>query len=569
MKIFGKFILISIVVTTLLVFIFLGISTSLLKSELEAETESEFDFIMNRLSLSLINPLYNLNTDSLEKIIDTEMLSHYVLCLELSEAGDMVLPGKIKTLDSGEDLEILDLESPEHQKILSESYVVREQELYEGSFFLGSVKVYFTDEPMREQIISRIKDQLIQALIIQIAFIIISFITLTLVIIKPIYQLNSSIVDIARGEGDLTGHIPIQTKDELGTLAGEFNFFINTLNKIIARIKILSGKTVNVKDVMVSNSEETASALYQITKNINSINHLIVSLNSHIQTNGQILESLDQSLQEETEDIDAQSAAVSEVSAAVIEMVSSLNNIANVTRVKKETTDQLVLTAQKGSQNLDKTVNYITEINNSVDSIKEMVNIINKISSQTNLLAMNAAIEAAHAGESGKGFSVVADEIRKLAESSSMNAKEIKSNLTLVLDNIENVSAMGKETSSSFIEINREVQEVSKAFQEISATTQELHNNSKEITNSMNVLGDKTGKVLEKSEFMKVNADTLGKNFSDVNTISLQVTDSISEISIGIQEISDSMTDVQNASEQLSQTIVEQNIEIDRFKTEV
>ena len=146
--------------------------------------------------------------------------------------------------------------------------------------------------------------------------------------------------------------------------------------------------------------------------------------------------------------------SVEESTASVNEMIASLKNLDKMTNARRESASRLVETAKNGGEKLSNTVEVVRNINNSIGSISDMIKIIDGIAAQTNLLAMNAAIEAAHAGDAGRGFAVVADEIRSLAETTSNNSQEIGSIIRDVMEKIHIAAESSEDTIQAFQDID-------------------------------------------------------------------------------------------------------------------
>ncbi|MBN1647501.1 MAG: methyl-accepting chemotaxis protein, partial [Spirochaetales bacterium] len=297
-----------------------------------------------------------------------------------------------------------------------------------------------------------------------------------------------------------------------------------------------------------------AASVIEISAHIDEIKKQIAFLVNKINDSARTIDEIRNIVDAQNDQINEESGAVEESSASVNQMVASLSNVARITRTKKESTENLVATTRVGGEKLSVTTNAVKEINSSIDVIAEMVKIINSIAAQTNLLSMNAAIEAAHAGASGKGFAVVADEIRKLAETSSRNAKKISSVLKKVIGQIEIAASSSEVTSSAFAAIDNEVEGVSMAFGEILASTVELSVGGDQISKAMRILSDISVKVQENSNKILGETSELGESMKTVNDISEGVLASINEITVGTNAISDAMIEVTNLTAEFAET---------------
>lgn len=387
------------------------------------------------------------------------------------------------------------------------------------------------------------------------------------IITNPINYLNKSFEDLSQGEGDLTKSIDVKTKDELGLLSKNFNLFVGKLRDIMNIIKDISIENIGIKESLRSSSEETAAASVEISANVKGVKDRVNKLNEVVIGTDNYIQGIVENINKQNAQVDDQSAAVEESSSAVNQMVASLNNIESITELKKQASDKLSLTSKDGLDKIETTNDIVTDISGSVDTILEMVNIIKGISSQTNLLSMNAAIEAAHAGDAGKGFSVVADEIRKLAETSSHNSTRIEEELRTIVNKIESAATSSLDSKNAFEEINKEVYDVAKAFEEIYQSTAELSTGGSEIINAMRILNDTTILVKEESSLIHQNAEEMKGAMSTVTRLSIEVTGSMEEISTGFNEVSSAMSYVADLSGQLSETITRQDNEINKFKT--
>ncbi len=400
-----------------------------------------------------------------------------------------------------------------------------------------------------------------------ILFVIIFIIVFAGYITKPIKQASSRILEISEGDGDLTTFLTVRRMDEVGHLALNFNAFVSNLGGIIKNIQRSVRHLNTIRENLTQGTSQTVSSTEQIGANVNSIRQQIESLDDQVAGVSTAMEEINSQIVSLIAQIDSQSVNISESTASVEEMISSLTNVARITEIKKESTAQLIETARKGGDELEDAVNEFTRLTEKIDAIKEMVGIINGIASQTNLLAMNAAIEAAHAGDAGKGFAVVSDEIRKLAEGSQTNSAQISSVISEVVGTIETTALSIDKTSQTFSEINKEVFEVTNALNEINSSTQELSSGGAQILKAMTVLNQISVRVSEGSGEMKIGAIDVNKSMQQVARISSSVLEGIGEIGKGTDQISEAMQGVVDLTNQIEGESKKLASESDRFKT--
>ena len=242
--------------------------------------------------------------------------------------------------------------------------------------------------------------------------------------------------------------------------------------------------------------------------------------------------------------ITTQSSAVTQTSAAIEEMTASINSISRISAEKSKSTDTLIEKVENGRHTIVDSNSQIKEISADVEGMMSIINVINGIAAQTNLLAMNAAIEAAHAGQYGMGFSVVADEIRKLAESASSNAKIIAGSLKDVNVKMENVLSAGEAGESAFLEVADKVMDFVNAFTEITRSTAEVSSGSQEIIGSVSSLMQISSEITGGSGEMETSAREINRSIESLKSSYGVIQDKVALIKSRAEDVGSTQRDM-------------------------
>ncbi|MCF7915141.1 MAG: HAMP domain-containing protein [Spirochaetaceae bacterium] len=381
--------------------------------------------------------------------------------------------------------------------------------------------------------------------------------------LQPLRSIDSAIGLYT--EGDLRTRISVKREDEVGRIANGVNQFAERLSAIVSSIKNSSELNVTIEKQLSESSQTAGEKMEKITADSDVITEQVGQLNQLTEQSHSSIERIGSEIAKLTDRIQEQASAVNQSTASIEEMNSSLENVAAITQSKQTSSTKLIQTAHEGGERLDKTNQAIQLMLSRVDSISEFVSVIQNIAGQTNLLAMNAAIEAAHAGESGRGFAVVADEIRKLAEQSGSQSKQISGGIKEIVETINVAASSGDKTRLAFQEIEQEIQTVVNSFEEISSNTSELTIGSGEVMNAMQILQEISNDVQTGAESVKSETSTVESAVKQLAELSARVHELTSAITQQAGSASEVISQVSVASENLEEASRSLNAQVDIF----
>ncbi|MBN7819732.1 methyl-accepting chemotaxis protein [Bowmanella yangjiangensis] len=480
----------SVISIVALIVVVLGIiNYSNAKRGLFEQSENGLALLEGRLSINLPASIWNFEENQVLRILNSETTLDNVAKIEVySAAGDLIFESNGDATPAYREVELNYGEGEEAENV-------------------GIARVYVDDSKIIEVLSDTLVDILVQDLVLLVALSVFIQLIISKIVSKPLKKAVDAFSDIASGEGDLTRRLEVRSHDEIGMMSEEFNVFVE---KIQALVKSMNG-VVGETNSAATNVREDA---------ITSKEHL-------------------SSLQQET---DMVATAIAEMSQSAKEIVLHVKETVNVSNVVRRDTEEVsgivgksVESISQLTEELQNAATAISHLEKKVEDIYSVLDVIVGIAEQTNLLALNAAIEAARAGEQGRGFAVVADEVRALASRTKVSTTEIQRTIESLQvgtksavqamvgcqekcrKSVEYASTSGSSITnilSSTARINDMAAQIESAVSEQSSVSESLNDNVSKILISGQGSLDKVSEMLNSAEKLMKSSEQLNSTVS-------------------------------------------------------
>jgi len=560
----------------------------------EKNTEEPYIDVENNIFITFSLPVYNDNGNIIGVLgadVDALWLSNQIADITVGETGDCYILDRSGSTVADKDFSLVKNSSNSYEESKTdlslesvgtfEKMAIQEEKSSVGYFEYEGIKriasyarmkttgwTVIINAPVNEFMGTvntlRISMLGIGAVILLIVLIIIYFVASAMV--KPVKIAVDALKDIARGGGDLTVQLPVYGNDEVTDLSEYFNETIAKIGSSIRHVGVNSNDMEEIGNELASNMTETASAVHQISANIEGVKQQAMTQAASVSETAATIEEIVRTIKQLNNSIETQAASVAQSSSSIEEMVANIASIGQTLGKTDEVIKTLTTATGDGKATLVTSNTVTQKIAEESGSLMEASSVIQHIASQTNLLAMNAAIEAAHAGEAGKGFAVVADEIRKLAEDSAAQGKTITTTLKTLSGEIETLSASSKTVEEKFNVIFTLAEQVKEMSDRLTEAMREQENGSREVLTAIKSINTVTIEVQAGSEEMLKGGESVTGEMHKLDELTRIITDSMNEMASGAVQISNAIQEVNEITQKNKRNIGNLTEAVAQFK---
>jgi methyl-accepting chemotaxis protein len=409
----------------------------------------------------------------------------------------------------------------------------------------------------------------VASLALSIAALIVSVLTAILIsrsISLPVRAMAQALKDVAEGEGDLSKRLVVTARDEIGEAGLYANKTLEKIASLVRSIRRESDSLLGVGEELYSTMTETASAMNQIAATVASVRDRTGSQAESVGGTSVAAEEIRSDIASLNLLIARQAESVDSSSSAVEEMVANIRSVATILGENALSMAEVIKASDASRGGMSEVSEFLRVIAADSDSLLEASAIIQGIAGQTNLLAMNAAIEAAHAGDSGRGFSVVADEIRKLAEKSSTEGKSISEVLKRLKEQIDQIVRSSDANGENFDRVIDLLKRVSDQEAVIDRAMGEQSEGGTLVLQAVHDINSVTADVKEKSSRMLEESARILDQTKRLSGLTTEIDGAMREMASGATEINAALQGLNEISGKNRESISRLTGEVSKFK---
>ena len=366
--------------------------------------------------------------------------------------------------------------------------------------------------------------------------------------------------------GDVSTRINISMQDDIGIVISSLNFFFDKLEGILINLSTDSSAVSDTAMILEESAQKSVEALKIVKQAVRFIDGQDKSTNEAIKKAYEDIQGVKDNAATVEMEIHEQSVAMQATSTAVSQMNASIENVAEISRLADQVAEKLKATSSEGTLSIKTAVEAIEQIQTASLQIQDIIKMIQKIASQTNLLSMNASIEAAHAGSFGAGFAVVADEVRNLANTSAKNAKTIKDHMNDMTKKIQNGVIAIKEAGNAFSEIDAGVDETVSIVTKIRDASEEQKAGAESTRQATETVVKAISRIVEVANQQTAHAENVYNVMQNIVHSSEEITNALEKTSESVENVGVSLTDVEDCSRINKVSVTSMNDHIGLFK---
>jgi len=382
----------------------------------------------------------------------------------------------------------------------------------------------------------------------------------------PLSKIEKNINEIASGNADLTKRMTVSSSDEVGEVTKGFNKFMEKLQTIMKDIKGSRLEIDSSGSNLTAGLQDSMASIDTIVGDIMKVNSQLSQQTECVESTARSVGKIAMNIAQLEQMIANQSDSVSKAGSAVEEMIGNIASVNHSVLNLSASFDSLEDLAKQGNAKQAEMNSRIGEIETQSKMLLEANTIIATIASQTNLLAMNAAIEAAHAGEAGKGFAVVADEIRKLSENSAKQSRSIGKQLSNIKNSINYVVEASSDTSHTFGSVTNKIHQTDELVKQIRGAMDEQQIGSSQIGEALENMSESTEEVKRASAEMGAGNEEILLEVQKLKTANNSMNESVRNMGNNTGFITETGSNLKAIVDAMKESITKISAQIDNFE---